>query len=35
MTDVSQVLPPELLTEILERVSFPDVLRFKQVGRQT
>jgi hypothetical protein len=31
MTDISQLLPPELLTEILERVSVSDVLRFKQV----
>ena len=31
MTDISQILPPELLAEILERVSIPDVLAFKQV----
>ena len=33
MTDISQILPPELLAEILERVSIPDVLAFKQVRR--
>ena len=33
MTDISQILPPELLAEILERVSIPDVLVFKQVRR--
>ena len=32
--DISQRLPPELLTEILNHVSVPDVLRLKQVRRQ-
>ena len=31
MADVSQILPPESLTEVLEHVSVPDVLKFEQV----
>ena len=33
MTDLTQILPFELLCEILERVPAPDVLRMKQVKR--
>ena len=33
MADITQRLPPELLAEILEHVSVPDVLRFEQVRR--
>ena len=33
MTDISQILPPELLTEILEHVSVSEILTFKQVRR--
>jgi hypothetical protein len=35
MTDITQKLPLELLAEILERASVPDVLRFKQVCQET
>ena len=31
MGDISQILHLELLTEVLERVSVPDVLKFEQV----
>ena len=33
MTDISQILPPELLAEILEHVSVSEILTFKQVRR--
>lgn len=31
MADVTRKLPVELLADILERVSVPDVLKFRQV----
>ena len=33
MADITQRLPVELLTKILENVSVLDVLRFKQVKK--
>ena len=35
MTDITQILPPELLSEILKYVPVPDVSKVEQVKRQS
>ena len=35
MTDITQILPPELFSEILKYVPVPDVSGVKQVKRQS
>ena len=35
MTDITQILPPELFSEILKYVPVPDVSKVEQVKRQS